>query len=418
MRLVGWLAFTIGAALAAIPGRAHADEVERTQFEQGRALFQARAVPHGEQSAPLVGLGPTYNVEGCEGCHPGNGRGRPPLRLGEPLSQMVVRLSIEEGGEVKPHPAYGVQLNDRAIPGATAEGRAFVEYSAIKGRYGDGTPFTLLTPHYGFLDMAFGRLDDDVLMTVRLPPAVTGLGLLEAVPESAILALADPEDRDGDGISGRPNWVLDVTAGAPRLGRFGWKASQPSLRQQVADAARIDMGLTSSIFPLEDCPVAQEHCIALSADRWLELSDQALEALTAYLAALPPSQRQETSRRADRGERLFAEFGCARCHVPSLPTEGEGSAETAAYTDLLLHDLGPGLADGRPDHDASGSEWRTAPLWGIGQGGAARYLHDGRARDLPEAILWHGGEASISRERFRVAPRVDRNALIEFLKSR
>lgn len=424
MRLARRFGFVIAVALVATLGRAQAGEAAGTPFEQGRLLFQARAVPHGDQESPLVGLGPTYNIEGCEGCHPGNGRGRPPSRLGEPLGQMIVRLSIEEGGEIKPHPAYGVQLNDRAIPGATAEGRVFAEYSAVKGRYGDGTPFTLLRPHYGFLDMAFGRLDDDVLMTARLPPAVTGLGRLEAVPDSAILALADPEDLDGDGISGRPNWVPDIAASTPRLGRFGWKASQPSLRQQVADAARIDMGLTSSVFPLEDCPIAQEHCIGFSADRWLELSDQALATLTAYLAALPPPARGRRSISSDRGELLFAEFGCARCHVPSLPTngketaDGKETAEIAAYTDLLLHDLGPGLADGRPDHAASGSEWRTAPLSGIGQGETVRYLHDGRARDLPEAILWHGGEASVARERFRVARQADRNALIDFLKSR
>lgn len=392
------------------------------EIDEGEALFRARVAPPGTSGALLSGLGPTYNVEGCAGCHLNNGRGRPPLRLGEPLTQMVVRLSIDFAGEIVPHPAYGVQLNDQAVPGATPEGRAFVEYSVIKRRYGDGTGFELLKPHYGFLDMAFARLDERVLISVRMPPAVRGLGALEAVPEDAIQALADPTDENRDGISGRPNRVVDIVTGRETLGRFGWKAGQPTLRQQTAEAARIDMGVTSSLFPLEDCPPAQDQCARMSIDRSLELSDRALQAIESDLRHLPPPKRLGArNATSERGERLFTEFGCTLCHVPALPSPPAPTGAVAAYTDLLLHDMGEGLADHRPDHQASGREWRTAPLWGLGQEAAAdeqvRYLHDGRARDLAEAILWHGGEASIARERFRVARAADRAALIAFLKS-
>ena len=418
-RAVAWVGFAL--LLLATVDRALL-QARAGEIEEGEALFRAHVVPPGAADALLSGLGPTYNVEGCAGCHTNGGRGRPPLRRGEPLTQMIVRLSIEKDGAVMPHPAYGVQLNDQAVPGATPEGRAFVEYSAIKGRFGDGTPFELLKPHYGFLNMAFGRLDERVLFSARVPPPVRGLGVLEAVPEDAILALADPADRNRDGISGRPNRVVDVATGREMLGRFGWKAGQPSLRQQSAEAARIDMGVTSSLFPLEDCPPAQDQCAHMSIDRSPELSDRALQAIEAYLRHLPaPERRAAPNATSARGEQRFAEWGCAACHAPRLPSPSTSTGATAAYTDLLLHDMGEGLADHRPDHEATGREWRTAPLWGLGEEAAeregVRYLHDGRARDLAEAILWHGGEASIAGERFRVARAADRAALIAFLKT-
>jgi CxxC motif-containing protein (DUF1111 family) len=401
---------------------------ERLAFERGEALFEAHVAPAGATEALLAGLGPTYNVEGCAGCHREHGRGRPPLRLGEPLIQTVVRLSVRgAAGEVLPHPAYGVQLNDRAVPPFAAEGQVFLEYRAVRGRYGDGTPYKLLQPHYGFLHMAFGRLADDVLISVRVPPLLAGLGLIEAVPEAALLALADPDDADRDGISGRVNQVEEVGTGALRVGRFGWKAGQPSLRQQVADAARIDVGLTSTLFPTEDCPGAQPACANVLPRRAPELDDAALDALESHLRLLaPPARRDQAAAPVLAGERLFADFGCAACHVARLPVErarlpAAAPAEIAPYSDLLLHDLGPGLADHRPDHAAGGVEWRTAPLWGIGAveavNGHTRFLHDGRARDLAEAILWHGGEARRAREAFRTAPAGQRAALLAFLNS-
>jgi CxxC motif-containing protein (DUF1111 family) len=319
-----------------------------------------------------------------------------------------------------------VQLNDKAIDGVSAEGRAFVEYRRIAGVYGDGTTYELASPVYGFLDMAFGRLGDDVLISARAPPQSAGAGLLDAVPDGAILALADEDDADGDGVSGRANLVEDVATSVPRLGRFGWKANQPSLRQQIAHAARTDIGLTSKLYPEVDCPPVQAACRAATHET-PELSEQALDALETYLKGLDAPMRRDANVAAViEGERLFAAFGCTACHLPSLPIDatrlpGEAPSAIAAYTDLLLHDMGEGLADGRPDGLASGREWRTAPLWGIGLteavNGHTRFLHDGRARNLAEAILWHGGEAEAAKEAFRTASADQRAALIAFLNS-
>lgn len=428
MTVAGILASSVSAAERFGVPRAGLDGAEIQRFERGRALFDAHAQVLPVAGAVLAGLGPTYNVEGCAGCHTGDGRGRPPLARGEPLRQMVLRLSMRAAdGTVAPHPAYGVQLNDQAVEGVPVEGQAFVEYSAVKGRYGDGTAYELARPHYGFLGMAFGRLDDRVLVSARVPPQVAGAGLLEAVPESAILALADEHDIDGDGISGRPNRVPDVATGQQRLGRFGWKANQPSLRQQIANAARTDMGITSTLYPHEDCPPVQRACEAAGSRGAPELSDAALDALEAYLRGLDaPARRGTDAAGVAAGEGAFAAFGCARCHVPVLPIDRaglQGATPTmiAAYTDLLLHDMGEGLEDGRPDGLADGREWRSAPLWGIGRiesiNGHTRFLHDGRARGLAEAILWHGGEAEAAKERFRTAPADQRTALLAFLNS-
>ncbi len=402
-----------------------AADIER--FERGKALFDSRA-EIGSAGSALAGLGPVFNMEGCAGCHIRDGRGRPPLVQGEPLRQLVLRLSVRASdGSVVPHPAYGAQLNDRAIDRVPAEGKAFVEYRAVKGRYGDGTGYELAQPHYGFLGMAYGRLDETALVSARVPPQIAGGGLLEAVPEATILAFADEHDLDGDGISGRPNRVSDVETGALRLGRFGWKATQPSLRQQTANAARTDMGITSAHFASEDCPPVQRACVAAGSRGRAELSAAALDNLVTYLKGLDVSPRRNVDDAHGRqGEDLFEAFGCTRCHVPSLPLDPRGVSGAApkmiaAYSDLMLHDMGEGLADGRPDGLASGAEWRTAPLWGIGRVGDlnrhTRFLHDGRARDLAEAILWHGGEAEAAKDRFRTAPADQRAALIAFLNS-
>ncbi|MGD9537256.1 MAG: di-heme oxidoredictase family protein [Alphaproteobacteria bacterium] len=416
------------AAALLAPHRPGLGGTARRQFMRGLALFDAQAQAGPARGNSHGGLGPTFNLKGCADCHAADGRGRPPLALGEPLHQMVIRLSVRGAdGMVAPHPAYGMQLNDKAVDDAPAEGRAFVEYRAIEGTYGDGMPYELAAPAYGFFGMAFGRLDDDVLISPRVPSQAAGTGLLDAVPEAAILALADEADADGDGVSGRPNLVAEVASGEMRLGRLGWKANQPSLRQQIAHAARIDIGLTSSLYPAEDCPPVQTACRAAASRGEPELSDAALDALETYLKGLdPPLRRDMGAAAVIEGERLFAAFGCTACHVPELPVDaarlpGSAPARIAAYTDLLLHDMGERLADGRPDFLASGPEWRTAPLWGVGLvealNGHTRFLHDGRARGLAEAILWHGGEAEAAKESFRTAPAAERAALIAFLNS-
>ncbi|MBY0275867.1 c-type cytochrome, partial [Candidatus Binatia bacterium] len=260
--------------------------------------------------------------------------------------------------------------------------------------------------------------------SLRLPPPLVGLGLLEAIPEDAVLALADPDDRDGDGVSGRAHVVADPQSGVPRLGRFGWKASQATLRHQVAAAFRNDMGVTSRVLRDPDCGAAQTGC----GERGVELQDDDLDDLVTYLALLGMQARRDADDPiVQRGEQLFASAGCAACHTPTFVTSAfHPLAELAGqtihpYSDLLLHDMGPRLAATLGEDDASGREWRTPPLWSIGltgrvSGGEA-YLHDGRARTLREAILWHGGEGRRARDAFATLAADDQEALLAFLRS-
>jgi CxxC motif-containing protein (DUF1111 family) len=272
-------------------------------------------------------------------------------------------------------------------------------------------------------------------------PAVFGLGLLEAVPEATLLGLADPDDADGDGVSGRPNRVWDARAGAVRLGRFGWKAGQVGLRQQTAAAFAGDLGLTSPLAPAPSCTSAQPECQARAgAGRAPELGDAELDVLVAYLRGLAvPPRDNHLDPAAVRGKALFAAARCDACHVPNLVTASDAELpELRAqviqpFTDLLLHDMGDELADGRAEHEASGREWRTPPLWGAGYvanvlheatdplaparaSGAPNYLHDGRARSLLEAILWHGGEAEASRRKVLAMSAAQRADLIAYVR--
>ncbi|MBR45915.1 MAG: hypothetical protein CMM31_05450 [Rhodospirillaceae bacterium] len=263
------------------------------------------------------------------------------------------------------------------------------------------------------------------MLSPRVAPALPGSGLIAAIPEAAILARADPEDADGDSISGRANFVWDTVNEGMRLGRFGWKANQAGLRQQAAAAAFGDMGLTSALYPGPLCPPAQRACRAAEAGG-VELAGPRLTALTAYLRYLAPPERQAVSGAAARGEALFHGIGCAACHTPSYRTAADpetalSGRDIAPYSDFLLHDMGDGLADNRPEFAATGREWRTPPLWGLGSlkavNGHEFLLHDGRARGVAEAILWHGGESALARNAFRTLPATEREDLLAFLRS-
>ena len=409
---------------------------QEARFLEGAAIFRQRWSARGEGDPEFAGLGPTYIAPASAACHVRAGRGRPPMRQGEALSSLLIRLSIPgrgAHGAPRPHPAYGDQLRSRAIAGVPPEGEVFVEYDAEPGQYGDGTAYQLRRPVYVFFRLAFLQLGDAAMHSPRIAPAVPGVGLLEAIAESDILARADAEDADGDGISGRPNHVWDPLSGARRLGRFGWKANQAGLHQQAAAAAFGDMGLTSALHPGPACPPPQRACreaaaaAAAAADGGAELSTERLAALTAYLRYLAaPARRQLDDPAVGRGELLFASAGCAACHTPRART-GEDAApslsrrDIAPYSDLLLHYMGAGLADGRPDFEADGREWRTPPPWGLGSlesvNGHRFLLHDGRARGIGEAILWHGGEAAGAREAFRTMAPALRADLLAFLRS-
>jgi CxxC motif-containing protein (DUF1111 family) len=406
----------------------NAPEERERPFFFGNRIFNTNWVQYPASVKSFDGLGPTFNRSACSGCHVRDGRGRPPEVPGAPMDQMLIRLSVRGagGGPPAPHPAYGDQLNDRAIPGVKPEGRALIDDEAVAGTYGDGTPFTLLKPHVRFADLAFGPLAD-AFISPRVAPAVIGLGLLEAVPLATLEALADPDDADGDGISGRINW-LDGGKGEKLPGRFGWKANVASLREQAAGAAHGDIGLTTSLFPGQNCPPAQIECGSAPAETDPELSDAFLDKLALYASLLAvPVERGADLPEVQQGLQLFRDFGCASCHMPTLKTAGSAALAELRdqtfhpFTDLLLHDMGEGLADGRPDGAATGTEWRTPPLWGIGLVGRVnghdRLLHDGRARGPAEAILWHGGEAERAREAFRTAAKAERDALVAFVNS-
>ena len=409
---------------------ANLDRDDQRAFFFGNRLFNTNWTQAPGSVDSFDGLGPVFNRVSCSGCHLLDGRGRPPETEGAPMLSMLVRLSVPgrsaTGGPLA-HPAYGDQLNDRAILGVPAEGRAVISYEEIAGEYDDGEPYSLRQPTVRFEDLAFGPLGDDILISPRVAPAVIGLGLLEAVPEALILALADPEDLDGDGISGRPNRVWDEAAGTVALGRFGWKANAPNLRQQNAGAAVGDIGITSPMFPDDNCAPGQVRCADAAIHGGPELSESFLDRMTLYTQVLAvPDRRDALDPAVNRGEALFRAAGCAECHMPTLVTGDHPVAALSGqtihpFTDLLLHDMGDGLADGRPDFLAGGREWRTPPLWGIGLvetvNGHSNFLHDGRARNLAEAILWHGGEADTARSAFVAMPKADREALLTFLSS-
>jgi CxxC motif-containing protein (DUF1111 family) len=403
---------------------------ERTDFFVGNAFFNRNWVTAPSSNTGLDGLGPVFNSRSCSGCHFRDGRGRPPLDEGDDDPALLLRLSVpgtDERGAPLGDPTYGGQLGQNAILGVPPEGRRAISYREIPGEYGDGEAFSLREPTYAIGDPAFGPPDPELMISPRIAPALIGVGLLEAIPDETLLAWADPDDLDGDGISGRPNFVWDVRSATAVVGRFGWKANQSTVEQQNAGAFVGDIGLTTDLFPEEDCPAPQVECSEAPNGGSPEIDQQKVDFVTFYTSMLAvPARRDVGDPETDRGEILFSDLGCASCHVEVVTTGSDAPPSLAEqsirpYTDLLLHDMGPGLADGRPDFEATGSEWRTPPLWGIGLVETVNrhtfFLHDGRARDLAEAILWHGGEAEESKEGFRLLPREDRIALIRFLES-
>lgn len=403
-------------------------EGELQRFLRGRALFRQVWLQAPAQDEDSDGLGPLYNRMTCIGCHPNNGRGRAPDGPQQRMQSMLVRLSVpgrDAWGGARPHPAYGDQFNEEALPGVAAEGRAVLDWELAEVELGDGERVELRRPRIGFRELGYGPMGE-VLLSARVAPPVFGLGLLEAVPVATLEALA-AEDKP-DGVRGRLNRVHDVASASLAAGRFGLKANVPDLRQQVAAAMLGDLGMTSALFPQQNCTAVQRACAAAADGGRPELSSLQLDDLEFYFAHLAvPARRTPQAPEVRRGEALFAASGCALCHRPQLHTGTHArfarlsAQRIEAYTDLLVHDMGAGLADGRPDFDAGGREWRTPPLWGIGLAarvnGNGQFLHDGRARTLAEAILWHGGEAQAARDRFAALPRADRDALIAFLNS-
>jgi len=401
----------------------------RARLFVGNSFFNQNWVTAPASTVDRDGVGPLFNARSCSGCHFKDGRGRAPDAPAE-LQSMLLRVSVPgtgEHGAPKPHAVYGDQIQGSAIAGIAPEARVLVDYTERTSVYADGEAYALRQPRYRFEQLGYGPAHG-LLISGRVAPAMLGLGLLEAVPDAALLAHADPEDRDGDGISGRPNYVWDVDARAQRLGRFGWKAEQPSIRQQVASAFLGDMGITSSVFPRENCSEAEEQCQRAPNGGNPELSDDTLASVEHYARTLAvPQSRALAPQLSSLGETLFHAAHCHGCHVETLHTPQVSAVPELSnltfhpYTDLLLHDMGAELADDRPAFAADGREFRTAPLWGVGLvpkvNGHNSLLHDGRARGVAEAILWHHGEAEAARAKFVAMTRAQREALVSFVEA-
>jgi CxxC motif-containing protein (DUF1111 family) len=422
--LEGQTAFTFPAA--------NIRQEHQRAFFFGNRLFNTNWVIAPASVKSFDGLGPLFNRVSCDGCHTQDGRGRPPLTDAETMDSMLIRLSIPDVSSpngAAAHPVYGDQLSEQANPGVAPEGITKITRENINGAYGDGEPFTLEKPSYRIEKLGYGPLGDGIMLSPRVAQQMIGLGLLEAVPEVDLIANADPDDTNGDGISGRANRVIDPLTAKETIGRFGWKANEANLVSQNSGAAVGDIGITSPVHPDENCTPAQKDCLAAPIGGGeIDLSQSFLDRLTLYTRLIAvPAQRNGDDPKVVAGMKLFETLGCASCHVMTLKTGADAALPELAnqtfhpFTDLLLHDMGPGLADNRPDGLATGSEWRTQPLWGIGHfqdtNGHQRLLHDGRARGVAEAVLWHGGEAATVRESFSNAPKKDRDALIAFLNS-
>lgn len=409
------------------------------QFMAGRSVFQ-------RQWASIVsldgdwGLGPTFVADRCVACHINSGRGHPPDNADQQPLSMLVRLSIpglDAHGGPRPHPDYGDQIQNRSLDGSTVdlahggtpvprEADVYIDWQEQEVVLPDGTAVQLRQPQLRIENPAFGPLDG-VMTSLRVAQPLVGIGFLDAVPEETIRSLAQAQQALG--FNGRPNHVWDAVNQRSALGRYGWKANVPGLRQQIAAAAIADMGVNTNLYPEQNCPPVQTVCQQMLPGNFPELVDVEIDSLTLWMQALAvPARRGMSGAQVQLGEQMFERARCSVCHVPELVTAASfpqlpqlANQTFHAYTDLLLHDMGEGLADGRPDFQAGPRDWRTPPLWGLGLShavtGRSTLLHDGRARSVTEAILWHGGEAAVSRDAFSRMTKRERDALVSFVEA-
>ncbi len=430
---------------------ANLDDDTKARFYAGKALATQPWVRAPTLTDARDGLGPVYNARSCLACHVKGGRGPTASEGDPPPLAALVRLSLPgrgpHGGPI-PEPVYGAQLQPqstslhhqlRGKPGAEAyrdqgpppEGQVVIRWTPVPFAYPDGQTVELRSPQLELRDLGYGALHPDTRLGLRHAPSMAGVGLLELVDQADLDRIADPDDRDADGISGRVNMVWDPESKTPRPGRFGLKANQPSVRVQVAAALHGDMGISSPVFPQQPCTAQQSRCLDAPTGNDAnghEISEELLQLMVLFNMSIGvPARRKPDHPMVVRGQALFGDAGCAGCHTPHFVTGSDPSyphlsnQDIWPYTDLLLHDMGPGLADDREDHLASGSEWRTPPLWSAGLARAMHdpvgFLHDGRARSLEEAILWHDAEARSSRDRFAALAVDDRRALVAFVRS-
>lgn len=391
------------------------DSDGQLSFYTGFSFFRSPWIAAPASTTARDGLGPLFNAHTCAACHPNGGRGVSLLDKPD-APGTVVRVSVRTpDGEVRPHPRYGSQLQVRATfaGGAEASVRASVQPgSAQLGKENLRAP--KLDVRLAQADGERQALDADLLLSARVAPPLLGLGLLEGIPEARVLAAADANDENGDGISGRPQRTA-----SGHLGRFGWKAARATVAEQTAAAFSEDIGITSTLFPDSTCTPLQTACQlqphGRDAPEDVEIPSRLFDHVVHFVAHIPPPAAGELTPQVRRGRQAFSAIGCDGCHTPSHPSP---AGVVWPYTDLLLHDMGEGLADHRPEGEASGREWRTAPLWGIGarvQGAGRNLLHDGRARNVDEAIRWHDGEAANARRAYQGLGKEEQRALLAFL---
>ena len=403
----------------------HLSAEKLKMHDRGDKLFEATF--NNDPTTRFFGLGPIFNAESCVSCHVGDGRGKVPVNNGDPMGTLLLRIAQMqplEGGKPNPYPNFGGQVQHRSILGVKAETDILVTFTEQQFAFPDGEVYTLRQPHYQFVN-AYKAMPSAYMLSARMPSPVFGLGLLEAVPESTLEGWEDPSDLDGDGIKGRRNVVHSALGGDWKTGRFGWKAGQPTVIEQTAGALNQDMGITSYIMPVENA-FGQDQMLGVNVRK--EISDSNLVALAYYVRSLAvPGRRNADDADVLEGKRFFHLVGCGGCHKSGYYTGSNmidpelNYQKIYPYTDLLLHDMGAGLADGYTEFRANGSDWRTPPLWGIGLtktvNGNQHYLHDGRARNFTEAIMWHGGEAQKSANEFSKLTAEERAKVMKFLNS-
>lgn len=396
-------------------------------FMLGKSFFRIPWVEAPSATTARDGLGPLFNANSCISCHPNNALGSVFTGDGNISRSMVVRLSIDSNGSKEhqaimnkqgfiPHKVYGAQLALNGTLDVPYEGKLKVAYSQKKVVYPSGEIIYLSVPNYTLTNLNYGEIDKSVHISVRKAPALVGLGYIDAISDESILANEDINDKNGDGISGKANWVYSKEKLSNVVGKYTYKASAPTVKNQVANAFFNDMSLTSSFYGNDNCTQYQDKCLnAPKAKDAIDVPEQRLDAISFYLKNLKVPVVKNRSR---EGEKLFEQVGCTSCHIPSLKTSD--GKRVNVYSDFLLHDMGEELSDGRQEFLATATEWRTAPLWGINSyekaiGKRVEYLHDGRAKTLEEAILWHGGEAQKAKEAFMQLNKQKRQMLIDFL---
>ncbi len=424
-------------------------ESRKIDFLIGRSIFKKLWVSSPSSTQSSDGLGPLYNARSCLSCHPNNGRGKPPIN-GVPSVSFFLQLSVPPRSAKEKvllstgrldhiaDPIYGSQLQGHAVQGLEGEAVVITTYQHDLVTLAGGEVVTLHKPHYQITNWQYGKPAMGLRFSPRIAPQMIGLGLLSAIPEEAVKANADPDDLNKDGVSGKASQVWSYKKQSLVLGRFGWKASTASVYEQSALALHSDMGLSNPLFRTGygDCTEQQKACRTAPDGRsgygdGLEVGSKLMQNLAFYAANLAvPSPRNQGIVKVQQGAAIFAAIGCASCHQPAFSIKGTRQESKSSgkndiiihpYSDLLLHDMGQGLADGRPVHNATGREWRTAPLWGVGLSREVNsnsyFLHDGRARSLLEAILWHGGEAKYARDRFAKLEKLEREKLLAFVAS-